>query len=121
MPRFTQFEIPADDPEKLANFYRRLFDWQIEKVPVEGFEYWFCKTGEGPGINGAIVGKLTPDQTVMNYLPVENIQKWIDEALTLGGDIVVPKSPVAGMGWYAIVRDPENNMFGLWENDKEAQ
>ncbi len=120
MPRFTQFEIPSNDPEKLADFYRNLFGWRIEKVPVEGFEYWTCKTGEGEGIDGAIVGKLTQSQTVMNYLTVENIANWIHNAVKLGATIEVDKSPVVGFGWYAIIRDPENHLFGLWENDKTA-
>jgi len=32
----VHFEIPADDPEKLAAFYTQLFGWRIEKFPMEG-------------------------------------------------------------------------------------
>jgi predicted enzyme related to lactoylglutathione lyase len=30
------------------------------------------------------------------------------------------KSPVPGMGWLAIFRDPEGNTLGLWEMDTSA-
>ena len=34
----THFEIFAEDPAKLADFYRELFGWAIEKAP--GVDYF---------------------------------------------------------------------------------
>ena len=33
MAAVTHFEIFAEEPEKLADFYRNLFGWQIEQAP----------------------------------------------------------------------------------------
>ena len=33
MSRVIHFEIPAGDPERAANFYRKVFGWKIEKWP----------------------------------------------------------------------------------------
>jgi predicted enzyme related to lactoylglutathione lyase len=38
----THFEIYAEEPVKLAEFYRSLFGWQIEKVPA--LDYWRIQT-----------------------------------------------------------------------------
>jgi len=38
MSRVTHFEIYAEDPAKLVEFYRTLLGWQIEKAP--GIDYW---------------------------------------------------------------------------------
>ena len=55
MPRVTHFEIPADDPERAADFYRKVFGWEIKKWdgPVD---YWLVTTGSAdePGIDGGI-------------------------------------------------------------------
>ena len=34
----VHFEIPAEDPDKLAEFYTRLFGWQIDKMSMGGTE-----------------------------------------------------------------------------------
>ena len=31
MPRVVHFEIPAENPERAAKFYKEVFDWKIEK------------------------------------------------------------------------------------------
>lgn len=40
----VHFEIPADDPDKLSSFYTSLFGWQINKMPMEGGDYWITQT-----------------------------------------------------------------------------
>jgi predicted enzyme related to lactoylglutathione lyase len=44
MARIIHFEIPAADPERAAAFYKKVFDWQIEKWPGP-MEYWMVTTG----------------------------------------------------------------------------
>ncbi len=118
--RINQFEIPSQNPETLSQFYRHLFGWDIERVPVPGFDYWHCKTGSGPGINGAITRPLFPQQTVTNYATVPDVDALINKAISLGAKVVVGKAPVPGMGWYTILQDPEGNPLGFWQNDKQA-
>ncbi len=38
----SHFEIYADEPIKLADFYTRLFEWSIEPFP--GMDYWMIRT-----------------------------------------------------------------------------
>ena len=39
----------------------------------------------------------------------------------LGGKICMPKTAVAGMGYFVVCADTENNMFALWEKDGRAK
>ena len=48
MSRIIHFEIPASDPERAANFYRRTFGWKIEKWPGP-MDYWLVTTGACAG------------------------------------------------------------------------
>ncbi len=120
--RPDHFEIPADEPESLVAFYRELLGWTFSKVA--GFDYWSCKTADGKddstGINGAITKKQYREQSVTNYITVADIEVLLRRVEQLGGKILVPRSPVAGMGWYAIVMDPESNPIGFWQKDAKA-
>jgi predicted enzyme related to lactoylglutathione lyase len=117
--RFVHFEIPANDPEALTKFYGTLFGWKMEKAPH--MEYWLCRTGEGPGIDGGIMKRIDPKQTVTNYVSVDNIEPVLADAKALGATVVVPKSPVPGMGWFSVALDPQGNPFGMWQDDKSAK
>jgi uncharacterized protein len=45
--------------------------------------------------------------------------EYSSKAEKLGGKVVVPKTVVPGMGYYAVCVDTENNSFGIFEpNDK---
>jgi predicted enzyme related to lactoylglutathione lyase len=119
--RVVHFEIAGDDPAKLAKFYTDLFGWKIEKMPNPGFDYWSCETGQGLGINGAIMKRMSPQQSITNYVSVEKIDAMVEKAKGLGANIIVPKTVVPNMGWFAIALDPQNNMIGFWQHDKDAK
>ena len=56
----THFDIYAEEPTKLAEFYRSLFDWQIEQAP--GIDYWRIQTGatDSEAIRGGLLYRPIP-------------------------------------------------------------
>jgi predicted enzyme related to lactoylglutathione lyase len=116
----VHFEIPADDLERARTFYSQLFGWKIE--PAGGFqEYLLIQTGEeGKDLGGGMMKRQAPGQTPINYVHVESVAEYAAKAEKLGGRIIVPRSPVPGMGWFACGLDTEGNPFALWENDPSA-
>jgi len=48
MQTVTRFEIFVEEPTKLAEFYRTVLGWQIEKVP--GIDCWRAQTNSAGGI-----------------------------------------------------------------------
>jgi predicted enzyme related to lactoylglutathione lyase len=117
---FVHFEIPADDLQRASTFYTRLFDWSIE--PAEGFEdYWFVQPGEAEeDLGGALMPRQDAGQSPVFYIQVESVADYAARVEELEGQVVVPKTPVPGMGWWAHFRDPEGNLFALWETDDTA-
>ena len=109
------FEIPADDPEALAQFYRELFGWDIGLF--EGLmEYWYIKTApEGEGVNGGMMRRQHPQQGIMNYILVESVDEYAKKAESLGATIHMGKTAVGDMGWFAILMDPQHNCIAIWE------
>jgi len=122
------FEIYGDDPSKLAGFYEGLFGWKIERAPGPN-EYWRVHTvptdAQGrptaPGVNGGLMKRPSPEvRNWLNYVAVESVDDTVAQAQQAGGKVLKPKSPVPGAGWFAILFDPEKNVFALWQDDPNA-
>jgi predicted enzyme related to lactoylglutathione lyase len=118
MNRPVHFEIPANEPEKLAKFYTDVFGWKFQKAPIPGMEYWLCDTGsDGAGINGAIMPRQKPEHPVTNYVFVASIDATIEKATKAGAKVALAKMPIQGVGAVACLIDPQGNMCGLWEKE----
>ena len=126
----VHFEIYARDAEKLTKFYSSLFDWTIEEMP--GTDYRYVKTvdtdAQGmptePGsINGGLIVRPAgfEDPGWINYINVESLDPAVKRAQDLGAKVMKPRAPVPGMGWFAMLVDPQGNSFALWERDKNAK
>jgi uncharacterized protein len=137
----VHFEIPADQPERAVQFYSELFGWDIQRYEgspeeVEGmadyrpenFEYWMVRTvptnEQGmptrPGVNGGLMRRAMPGQGPVNYISVDNVDQFVAKAERLGARVLMGKSPVPRMGWFAQLADPEGNTFAIWETDPHA-
>jgi predicted enzyme related to lactoylglutathione lyase len=121
MSRVVHFEIPASDPERASAFYKRVFGWKIEKWPGP-MEYWMVTTGaEGvPGINGGLM-KNTEVKTTTNTIGVESVDSAMDTVKKAGGKLIMPKTPIPTVGYFAYLEDTEGNLFGVIEADKNAK
>jgi predicted enzyme related to lactoylglutathione lyase len=124
----THFEIPADNIERAKKFYEKIFDWKIEKYDDKGEEYYFVMTTEvgddewtpkEPGaINGGLVKREMPDEPFINYVTVDSIDRTCKLIEKNGGKIVMPKTEMGEWGWWAIFKDTEGNVLGLYEEAK---
>ena len=116
MKRPVHFEILADDPKKVAEFYASVFDWEI--ADWEGGEqtYWLATTGPDnePGINGGFMSRAF-DQAVINTLEVESLEETMRSIETAGGKVVHGPNDVPGVGRHAYFADPEGNLFGVMQ------
>ncbi|USN53646.1 MAG: VOC family protein [Candidatus Nomurabacteria bacterium] len=127
MPRVIHFEIHASDPERAAQFYARVFDWDIQKWDGPE-EYWLVNTGADTqaGINGAIFrrqGELSQHDAVIAFvctIDVPNVDAYIEKVKQHGGHVELQKMAVPGVGWMAYCKDTEGNIFGMMQADPEA-
>jgi predicted enzyme related to lactoylglutathione lyase len=116
----VHFEIPADDIERAKRFYSELFGWQFSTPP--GFDdYWFFDTGDpNHDAGGGILSRQAAGQGIVHYIQVESVADYAAKIQELGGQVVYPKAPVPGMGWFAQLLDTEGNCFAIWESDRSA-
>ena len=122
MPKIVHFEINAENPLRAKNFYENVFDWKVEKW--EGpIEYWVISAGEEDeeGINGGLQKRENKDDHIFNYVGVESVDKTLKKIKENRGEILKPKSPIPGVGYYAFFKDTEGNRLGIMEEDETVK
>ncbi|HEY3209280.1 MAG TPA: VOC family protein [Actinomycetota bacterium] len=116
------FEILGPDPKALVQFYTQLFGWTEKKTDSAssadipgGFEYHEMQTGSEKGIPGGIGSSPDGQGHVTVYAAVDDIQKYLERAETLGGKTVVPVTTMAETT-FAQFADPQGLIFGLFQS-----
>jgi predicted enzyme related to lactoylglutathione lyase len=129
MPRPVHFEIHADKPQRALKFYKAVFGWKFQKW-AGPMEYWLVTTGDAkePGIDGGLMKRMGPPPPEMapvsSYvctIGVSNVDAYEPKVKKNGGTIVVPKTPIPGVGWLIYCKDTEGNLFGITHEDKKAK
>ena len=122
MPRPVHFELSVENPERAITFYQNTFGWRVQTW--EGpMEYWLVMTGEEqPGIDGGFT-RRQPGQGAgtVNTLSVPNIDEAIAAVTSNGGQVVMPKQAIPGVGYIAYCLDTEGNTFGIMQSDESAR
>ncbi len=126
----VHFEIYARDAEKLAKFYSTLFDWSIDAMP--GMDYHYVKTVDtmrracrrSPAASTAASSCVRRDSKTrgwINYINVDSLDEAVKRAQDLGARVMKGRAAVPGMGWFAMLVDPQGNSFAMWERDPNAK
>ena len=118
MSTIVHFEIPVDDVERAKKFYTELFGWEIKEIPMD---YWLITTGGEDSVGGGMMKRQHPQQQITDYMGVSSVDESAAKVENLGGKVLAPKTPVPGMGYFAVCLDTENNTFALWEDDENAK
>ena len=119
--RVVHFEIHAPEPEKFLDFYILLFGWQAEKWGDE--QYWQIITGPGqaPGIDGAVMKSRDGQPRVVNTIQVDSVDEYAERVPEAGGEVVVSKMAIPGVGYVIYCSDPGGAIFGLFQSDSQAE
>jgi uncharacterized protein len=81
-------------------------------------QYWNISTGDSqPGINGGLMTRRDPAQPCVNTMDVVDLDATTRVIEAAGGQCVVPKMPIPGVGWLAYFKDTEDHIFGAMQAD----
>lgn len=116
MSKIIHFEIPADKPERAAEFYKKVFGWKIQKWEGGEFDYWLVEAGEEdePGINGAIKPKDF-GSCVNDVISVDSYDEFARRIEAEGGKMLTDKMTVPGIGVTGVFQDTEGNILSIIE------
>ena len=105
----VHWAIEALDPEKVAGFYRELFNWEVGDGPIMSIEAGVGGPEPGPA------GHIQPSNksAVSLYVQVRDLRETLDRATTLGGSILMEPFDLPGQPTLAGIADPEGNTVML--------
>ena len=119
------FEIQAEDVNRAADFYTRVFGWKFSEVKGLPIPYWHIETGSGSG--GGLLkrpAERPPAQCGTNAFvcsfEVDDFDRKSAKILSLSGGVAVRKFCVPGKCWQGSFLDTEGNTFGIFEVDEQA-
>lgn len=110
---FVHVELMTTDIGKAKEFYRTLFDWNLEDVP--GMDYTIIKVGEGTGGGMMQVPTAGMGSSWMAYVLVDDIAASTAKAKELGATICKEITEVPGMGRFSIMVDPTGASLAMWQ------
>jgi predicted enzyme related to lactoylglutathione lyase len=114
----THIELSAKDPSGAGKFYGDLFGWKIVEMPEMNYVTFESEEGHGGGFvtvgeQGFEVGDIVP------YVTVPDIDAALARAEELGGKMLMPKTEIPGVGWFAHFSDPTGNRLALYTSLEE--
>jgi hypothetical protein len=109
----VHFEVVGNDKETLYGFYRELFEWEIEDVPLPEGSYGLVAADQEAGQIGGGIGATSGEGHVTWYVQVDDVEAALAKAEELGGTRLmgpVSPAPETVIGLFA---DPEGHMIGV--------
>jgi uncharacterized protein len=107
----VHFEIGCRDNGKTSAFFSSMFGWDMQPAGPATM----IQTGAESGIQGHISALgHEPHHYTIFYVQVDDVQKYLEKAGSLGGKTIVPpvEIPTGTFAWFA---DPDGNTIGLWK------
>jgi len=125
MDSVVHFEMPADDRQRMSQFYANAFGWQTKVLGPEMGGYVVVTTTEsddnGPTRPGAINGGFYQKQNDHPYqypsvvIAVQDVQHAMKKVTDAGGKTLGEVMEIPGVGKYASFIDTEGNRVGILE------
>jgi predicted enzyme related to lactoylglutathione lyase len=112
MPKpVVRWQIISPEPEKVANFYQKLFAWELSNANAMGY----CELGSGDSVleGGVWPAPQVEQSFVQLFIEVPDIDTCIKKAEKLGAQVLVPKSVLPDGDVMAVLKDPTGLSFGI--------
>lgn len=107
-------ELLTRDTARAAQFYKDVFGWEAEYMAEMNYTI-FKLAGEQVGGMMAIGADMPADMPAnwAVYFYTEDIAGTVAGATTLGATVIMPPTPIEGVGQFALVADPHGAVFNL--------
>lgn len=119
----VHFEMPYDDRERIVEFYKSVFGWELQKLGEDMGNYVVAttaKTDAKPGepagaINGGFFPRRGdwPAQYPSVVIAVEKIESAMDKVVAAGGEVLGEPMDIPGIGRYVSFYDTEKNRVSM--------
>lgn len=104
-------EMPAEDIQRSAAFYEKVFGWRIRRRGDGSIAF---DDGVGEVSGTWVTGRPPATPGLLIYIMVDNVAATIDSLVAQGGELVQPIGADAPE-ITARFRDPAGNVVGLYQ------
>ena len=122
----VHFEMPADDRNRMANFYATAFGWKTQMLGEDMGNYVLVTTTESkedgtPKNPGSIIGGFYPknpeltDQYPTVVIAIDDIKKTMNDIKAAGGKLIGEPMEIPGYGLYLSFYDTEGNRVSIMQ------
>lgn len=106
----VHIEIPTTDMAATEEFYATLFGWESEPM-MEGYHGFSTPDG----VAGAFSSMIQPSENgPVLYIYCADIDSKLPEIEAAGGTVAMGRTPIPGVGWFALFVDTSGNVLGLF-------
>lgn len=114
-------ELATNDTEMAKEFYTDLFGWDAQDMDFNGMTYTMFMNGDRPAAGMLPIQKewegMPPAWSV--YFAVNDCDSTVEQAKTLGGEVVVPAFNIPEVGRMAFLKDSQGAVFAVLKMDKQ--
>ncbi|QTN38305.1 VOC family protein [Cryomorphaceae bacterium] len=112
-------ELIVHDGQQVIPFYQSVFGWTIEQSFDGDNDYYLVKKGNKPIAGIWAIGQKDAGSggEWIPFISVENVSASADRLRIVGGSTLGETFDMKGRGKAAIVRDPQEAMFGIIRTD----
>ena len=120
---FSWPELATTDQKAGVAFYKALFGWEINDVPMGPTEVYSMFQMRGKPVGAGY--SMRPDERQMgipshwnSYVTVANVDESTKKAESLGGKVLAPPFDVMDAGRMSVIQDPTGAVFQLWTKNR---
>jgi predicted enzyme related to lactoylglutathione lyase len=114
-----QWQILAKEPDKLADFYTKLFGWRVNANNALNFRR--IDTASKRGIGGGIWPAPPEGHAMVSlYVEVDNVKQYVEKAAGLGAKTLIPPQELPDGDEMAVVLDLEGIPLGIFRRAKAS-
>ena len=123
----VHFEMPAENRQRMADFYSKTFGWHTQMLGKDMGNYVIATTTEsdekGPKKPGAINGGFftktddMPAQYPSVVVAVDDINESMKKVMKAGGKVLGEPMEIPGIGQYVSFFDTEGNRVSMLQPD----
>ena len=111
------FEIPVTDLDRAIAFYQTVFDIELRRDSVDGYDIaFFPRDNNSPGASGALakgdVYRPSLEGSIL-YFDVPSIDLNLERAVAAGSQVLFEKTDLGAAGFVAEFQDSEGNRIAL--------
>ena len=123
MDPVVHFEIPYDNRDRIAAFYRQAFGWELQLLGPDMGNYVVVTTATSDAKPGAPAGAIGggfyerkadwPDQYPSVVIAVQDTEQAMRKIRAAGGEVLGEPMDIPGIGRYVSFTDSEGNRVSM--------